>query len=94
LEEYPEQNMKFLEENKIKFLQFGIAGNKVNCRALGQWILSSMLTSRPNIGTFRAKYEHKNFDQTAVHSKEYHTKCHLLVVPENKISAALAAILG
>ncbi|KAI8376286.1 tyrosine phosphatase family-domain-containing protein [Radiomyces spectabilis] len=28
LEEYPEQNMKFLEEQGIKFLQFGIAGNK------------------------------------------------------------------
>ncbi|KAI9314153.1 tyrosine phosphatase family-domain-containing protein [Dichotomocladium elegans] len=28
LEEYPEQNMKFLEEHGIKFLQFGIAGNK------------------------------------------------------------------
>ncbi|KAG2182033.1 hypothetical protein INT43_006959 [Umbelopsis isabellina] len=28
LEEYPAQNMKFLEENNIKFLQFGIAGNK------------------------------------------------------------------
>ncbi|KAI7876269.1 protein-tyrosine phosphatase [Lichtheimia hyalospora FSU 10163] len=28
LEEYPEQNMKFLEERGIKFLQFGIAGNK------------------------------------------------------------------
>lgn len=30
LEEYPEQNMKFLEEQNIQFLQFGIAGNKVN----------------------------------------------------------------
>ena len=29
LEEYPEQNMKFLEEHNIQFLQFGIAGNKV-----------------------------------------------------------------
>lgn len=29
LEEYPEQNMKFLEEQNIQFLQFGIAGNKV-----------------------------------------------------------------
>ncbi|KAG2182785.1 hypothetical protein INT44_005765 [Umbelopsis vinacea] len=47
LEEYPEQNMKFLEENNIKFLQFGIAGNK------------------------------EPFVQ----------------IPENKISAALAAIL-
>ncbi|CEP17407.1 hypothetical protein [Parasitella parasitica] len=28
LEEYPEQNMKFLEERNIQFLQFGIAGNK------------------------------------------------------------------
>ncbi|CAO3612673.1 unnamed protein product [Mucor hiemalis] len=28
LEEYPEQNMKFLEEQNIQFLQFGIAGNK------------------------------------------------------------------
>lgn len=28
LEEYPEQNMKFLKENEIKFMQFGIAGNK------------------------------------------------------------------
>ncbi|CEG63236.1 hypothetical protein CU097_015597 [Rhizopus azygosporus] len=28
LEEYPEQNMKFLQEHNIKFLQFGIAGNK------------------------------------------------------------------
>ncbi|KAI9269075.1 tyrosine phosphatase family-domain-containing protein [Phascolomyces articulosus] len=28
LEDYPEQNMKFLEERGIKFLQFGIAGNK------------------------------------------------------------------
>ncbi|KAI9495724.1 tyrosine phosphatase family-domain-containing protein [Zychaea mexicana] len=28
LEDYPEQNMKFLEEQGIKFLQFGIAGNK------------------------------------------------------------------
>lgn len=40
LEEYPEQNMKFLEENDIKFLQFGIAGNKVttllNIRMLSQ----------------------------------------------------------
>jgi tyrosine-protein phosphatase SIW14 len=29
LEEYPEQNMKFLKEQNIQFLQFGIAGNKV-----------------------------------------------------------------
>ncbi|KAI8969222.1 protein-tyrosine phosphatase, partial [Mycotypha africana] len=28
LEEYPEQNMKFLKEHNIQFLQFGIAGNK------------------------------------------------------------------
>ncbi|CAB4373449.1 hypothetical protein RhiirA5_346727 [Rhizophagus irregularis] len=28
LEEYPEQNMKFLEANDIKFFQFEIAGNK------------------------------------------------------------------
>ncbi|CAO3582058.1 unnamed protein product [Absidia cylindrospora] len=28
LEDYPEQNMKFLEEQGIQFLQFGIAGNK------------------------------------------------------------------
>ncbi|OZJ01672.1 hypothetical protein BZG36_05429 [Bifiguratus adelaidae] len=28
LEEYPEQNMKFLQENGIQFFQFGIAGNK------------------------------------------------------------------
>jgi tyrosine-protein phosphatase SIW14 len=28
LEEYPEQNMKFLEANNIKFFQFEIAGNK------------------------------------------------------------------
>ncbi|KAI8092289.1 tyrosine phosphatase family-domain-containing protein [Gilbertella persicaria] len=28
LEEYPEQNMKFLKEQNIQFLQFGIAGNK------------------------------------------------------------------
>ncbi|CAI2181053.1 15271_t:CDS:2 [Funneliformis geosporum] len=28
LEEYPAQNMKFLEANDIKFFQFGIAGNK------------------------------------------------------------------
>ncbi|GBC01991.1 hypothetical protein RclHR1_04400014 [Rhizophagus clarus] len=28
LEEYPEQNTKFLETNDIKFFQFGIAGNK------------------------------------------------------------------
>lgn len=32
LEEYPEQNMKFLEEQNIQFLQFGIAGNKVVSR--------------------------------------------------------------
>ncbi|KAG0167272.1 hypothetical protein DFQ29_000541, partial [Apophysomyces sp. BC1021] len=48
LEEYPEQNMIFLEEQGIKFLQFGIAGNK------------------------------EPFVQ----------------IPEDKISAALAAILG
>jgi hypothetical protein len=29
LEDYPEQNMKFLDEQGIQFLQFGIAGNKV-----------------------------------------------------------------
>ncbi|KAG9288292.1 hypothetical protein G9A89_021323 [Geosiphon pyriformis] len=28
LEEYPDQNMKFLEANRIKLFQFGIAGNK------------------------------------------------------------------
>ncbi|KAF0539414.1 putative Acetylcholinesterase [Gigaspora margarita] len=28
LEEYPEQNRKFLEANNIKLMQFGIAGNK------------------------------------------------------------------
>ncbi|CAG8536176.1 3782_t:CDS:2 [Cetraspora pellucida] len=28
LEEYPEQNMKFLKANNIKLFQFGIAGNK------------------------------------------------------------------
>ncbi|KAJ1558765.1 hypothetical protein HK096_005134, partial [Nowakowskiella sp. JEL0078] len=28
LEDYPEQNMKFLEENNIKLFQFGVAGNK------------------------------------------------------------------
>jgi len=29
LEDYPEQNRKFLEENNIQFFQFGVAGNKV-----------------------------------------------------------------
>ncbi|KAJ3125585.1 hypothetical protein HK098_008374 [Nowakowskiella sp. JEL0407] len=29
LEDYPEQNKKFLEENNIKLFQFGVAGNKV-----------------------------------------------------------------
>jgi len=29
LEDYPDQNMKFLKENDIKLFQFGIAGNKV-----------------------------------------------------------------
>ncbi|KAJ3125595.1 Tyrosine-protein phosphatase dsp1 [Nowakowskiella sp. JEL0407] len=28
LEDYPEQNKKFLEENNIKLFQFGVAGNK------------------------------------------------------------------
>ncbi|KNC97164.1 hypothetical protein, variant [Spizellomyces punctatus DAOM BR117] len=28
LEEYPDQNKKFMEENKIKLFQFGVAGNK------------------------------------------------------------------
>ncbi|KAI9358278.1 tyrosine phosphatase family-domain-containing protein [Zopfochytrium polystomum] len=28
LEEYPEQNQRFLEENDISFFQFGVAGNK------------------------------------------------------------------
>ncbi|KAI8822756.1 protein-tyrosine phosphatase [Chytriomyces cf. hyalinus JEL632] len=28
LEEYPEQNQKFLNENNIKLFQFGVAGNK------------------------------------------------------------------
>ncbi|GAA93822.1 uncharacterized protein L969DRAFT_84731 [Mixia osmundae IAM 14324] len=28
LEEYPEQNLKFLQDENIKFLQFGIPGNK------------------------------------------------------------------
>jgi hypothetical protein len=28
LEEYPEQNMKFLQENGIHLFQFGVAGNK------------------------------------------------------------------
>jgi hypothetical protein len=32
LEDYPEQNKKFLDENGIQLLQFGVAGNKVcNC---------------------------------------------------------------
>jgi len=30
LEEYPEQNTKFLDEQGIKFFQYGIPGNKVN----------------------------------------------------------------
>ena len=34
LEEYPEQNIKFLEENNIKFLQFGVPGNKVRLSSL------------------------------------------------------------
>jgi len=29
LEEYPEQNMRFLNDEGIKFFQFGIPGNKV-----------------------------------------------------------------
>ncbi|KAF9929310.1 hypothetical protein BGZ65_005852 [Modicella reniformis] len=29
LEEYPEQNAKFLKENDVTFFQYGIAGNKV-----------------------------------------------------------------
>ena len=29
LEEYPTQNSEFLEQNDIKFFQFGVAGNKV-----------------------------------------------------------------
>ena len=28
LEEYPEQNMKFLQDNGIRLFQFGVAGNK------------------------------------------------------------------
>ncbi|RIB17049.1 tyrosine phosphatase family-domain-containing protein [Gigaspora rosea] len=31
LEDYPEQNRKFLEANNIKLIQFGIAGNKECC---------------------------------------------------------------
>jgi hypothetical protein len=29
LEDYPEQNLKFLEDEGIKLIQFGIPGNKV-----------------------------------------------------------------
>lgn len=29
LEDYPDQNLKFLEENDIKLFQFGVSGNKV-----------------------------------------------------------------
>lgn len=29
LEDYPTQNKTFLQENNIKFFQFGVAGNKV-----------------------------------------------------------------
>ena len=39
LEDYPEQNMKFLRENNITLFQFGIAGNKVR-------IYSSLVTPK------------------------------------------------
>ena len=32
LEDYPEQNLEFLEQENIKFFQFGIPGNKVSLR--------------------------------------------------------------
>ena len=34
LEEYPTQNKTFLQDNNIKFFQFGVAGNKVRYRPL------------------------------------------------------------
>ncbi|KXS14157.1 protein-tyrosine phosphatase [Gonapodya prolifera JEL478] len=34
LEDYPEQNLKFLDDNGIKLFQFGVAGNKANLLCL------------------------------------------------------------
>jgi hypothetical protein len=55
LEEYPEQNMKFLEENDIKFLQFGIAGNKVTTLLNIECYLSVMTDRLSYIGTLCTK---------------------------------------
>lgn len=52
LEEYPEQNMKFLQEQNIKFLQFGIAGNKVKKKKKKIQVKNSLIYI---IGTFCTK---------------------------------------
>lgn len=36
MEDYPDQNQKFMEENNIQLFQFGVAGNKV--RVVGRWL--------------------------------------------------------
>ncbi|ORX61869.1 hypothetical protein DM01DRAFT_1067711 [Hesseltinella vesiculosa] len=69
LEDYPDQNMKFLEEQGIQFLQFGIAGNK-------EPFVQSRLTPPPRRAS--CLQQHLLF---------------YIIVPEDKISAALAAIL-
>lgn len=51
LEDYPEQNMKFLDEQGIQFLQFGIAGNKVK---FWQHIFVKRYTSKTDDTSFLA----------------------------------------
>ena len=45
LEEYPEQNMQFLEENGITFFQYGIPGNKEPFVQIPEETITAALTS-------------------------------------------------
>ncbi|KAJ3330560.1 hypothetical protein HDU93_000332 [Gonapodya sp. JEL0774] len=58
LEEYPEQNLKFLNENGVKLFQFGVAGNKEPFVDIPEDVIAQALTvilgekSRSWRGTF------------------------------------------
>lgn len=48
LEEYPSENLEFLEENGMNFFQFGVPGNKVRLEVI-------------NLGTI-CKYANESID--------------------------------
>lgn len=87
MEDYPEQNLEFLETEGIKFFQFGIPGNKASFLRTGVQS-KQLIESSSIIGAVHSKY-------AAILKLFLKDKLIFLsfAVPDDKIVAALAVIM-